>query len=157
MMQTGYQQATQAYNVVGNSAADSHTVMLKSLQYMVRKLNEAKGLRGEKDFEGVFNCHERIYRVISVLENGLPDPSMVEDEALKNASLFLKGFYVTLRSDIRAIGAKEDWDARYAKIADAVKGLHGHLFKHTPNTVTGAAGAALPTNAANVGSVDMMN
>ena len=127
MMNQGYQQASSAYKSAAMQGADSHTVMLKSLQYIVRKLDEAKKLRSEDNFEAVFHCHEKIYRVLGVLENGLPSGDV--DEATMKASQFLAGFYQNVRNNMRGLSARAEWEETYTQLAEAVRGLHSHLFK----------------------------
>ena len=104
--------------------------MLKSLQYIAKKLEDAKKCRAENDFEGTFHCHEKMYRVISVLENGLRNLADVPDEATRAGTQFLVGFYQNLRNNLRGLSARPEWEETYTQLADAVKGLHSHMFKH---------------------------
>lgn len=130
-MSSGYQHASNAYKSVAMTGADPHTVMLKSLQYIVRKLEEAKKFRAENNFEEGFHCHEKIFRVISALENGLPDTASLDDEETRNATMFLAGFYNNLRNNLITASAKPNWEEIYTQLIDAVRGLHSHMFKNT--------------------------
>ncbi len=123
-----YQQAMKAYQTATIHGFSSHDIWLKALQFIEKKLHEAKAARAAENFPEVYNTQVRITQVISMLQSGLPDyKTMNPRDPARGACEYLHAMYSHIRITLMAISIKEDWEQRYDSLIETVSGLHSHL------------------------------
>lgn len=114
--------AFKAYQTAYEHGLSNEQIWLKSLQFIITKLQEAKSARQKGHFADAFNCHQKINRVLTVLQNALPDTSKIDiTDPVYEAASTVEDIYQQIRTGMVIIASnKEDTDERYdALISEA--------------------------------------
>lgn len=128
MYNNSFKQASNAYQTALVHSHTSHDIWVKSLDFMARKLREAKMHRQQQDFESTHDCHTRIQRVLSVLHNALIETNQLSaDDTITEASIYIEQLYQNIRQTLTDISAKSDAEQLYEEMASEVSGLAQHL------------------------------
>ncbi len=136
MYNNNFRKASNAYQTALVHSHTSYDIWLKSLDFIARKLKEAKMHREQQDFESTHDCHARIQRVVSVLQNALPEAEDVapNDPALQ-ASIYVKQLYQDIRQTLTSISSKPNAIQLYEHLASQVTGLREHLHALSAQSV----------------------